>query len=140
MKKWLKRVPTPILVALVVLVLAVSGALAYSAWQGTASVVVKESLSVSAKSTSDGVFEDGVWTVEAYPGETKELDLRISNASDITIQATLTTTTPVVGVDVSPTSSTFWIGPEAYVDRTISADVSTSCSPGTYTFGIDISR
>lgn len=100
MKRFIRKrlfgVPAVLLVAVLVLVLAAGSAFAaYTVFMGNANVTVVEAFTIS-NTTGDGgeaytgPDTDAVWTVSLYPGETKTLNVLVSNASSAALPVSAT--------------------------------------------------
>lgn len=90
-KRW-RNIPVGIISAVLLVCLLVGGVLAaYTVWEGTAQVTVDECFTVSNTGGDSGeAFGTGHnWNVSLMPGESKTLNILVSNASSVTVDANL---------------------------------------------------
>jgi len=139
MKGFTKRrwhgIPLGIVAILLVLILSGIGVLAaFNVFMGNTNVTIVESITVTNTTGDDGESFTGTayagdWTVSVYPGETKILNVLVSNASpnDVIIGASLP-------VGLSGVTAT-WSGPTTVpgngsVTLTLTLVVDSDAGPG----------
>ena len=89
-KRW-HRIPVALVSAVLVLMLLAGGVLAaFNVFMGNANVTVVEAFTISNTGGDNneaytGPNDNAVWAVSLYPGETKFLNVLVSNASPITV-------------------------------------------------------
>ena len=95
---------------------------------------VYEAFTVSVVS-GDGTWDGGSWVVKAYPGETKTLVLKVSNAGSVALGATVST-------DSATVTGSGWYSVPALgsVDITFTWVVPTDAIPGLMNNHIYIQR
>lgn len=145
-KKWF-GIPVGILAVLMALVLVAGSAFAsYNVWMGNANVDVVESITVS-NTGNDGGEEftgsagDYAWDVSLYPGESRTLNVLVSNASSasLSIGVTFNSSHTALGVGSSGSGTVSVTGGGSEVlSLTVTAD--GDASPGSYTIFFKIER
>lgn len=152
-KRW-RHIPIGIITAvLVVCLLAGSAFAAYTAWTGTAEVIVSEAITVApplaAPGPNDGTWNKTLteWSVPLYPGESGNSYLSFYNASsvDITVTPSVVLSNCPAGGNNGEVTCTF--DAASYVVSagsnkpfTLTAAASVSSVPGNYTFKLTVER
>ena len=144
MKQFLKGrwrgIPVGVITAILAVCLLTGGVLAaYQVWTSTAAVTVQECFSVGVVS-GDGSYTSGTWTVSMYPGETKSLVVRVTNASSVTLPITLTATEGYASIDAAWAPASGSVPASSYYDFTLTVTATASAVPQDYTVSLDISR
>ena len=142
-KRWL-GIPVVLLVAVLVLVLAAGSAFAaHTVFMGNATATVVEAITVTNTGGDGGEAFTGpsnnaVWAVSLYPGETKTLNVLVTNASSAALPIS-TTGTGGEGVTAG------WTGPTTVpasgsITLTLTMTADADASPGARTVFFAIAR
>jgi hypothetical protein len=141
-KRW-PRIPVGILTVAFAICLLTGGVVAaYQVWSGTATVTVHECFSVSCVG-GDGYYDSGTrtWTVSMYPGETKSLTLRVTNAASVAIPITLTATEGYTSIDAAWAPAGGSVPANSYYDFILTVTATAGAVPELdYTIPLTISR
>jgi len=141
-KRW-HSIPVGLVAVLLALALVGGGVAAgFSVWTGTADVTVTECFTVSNLGGDDGDFEGtpSVWTVSMKPGESKTLDVRVSNSSSAALPITLTAVEAYASISATWLPSSGTIAGGSYYDFTLTVTAAGDATPGTYTVNLGITR
>lgn len=116
---------------------------AYNVFMGNANVTVVESITI-ANTTGDGgeaytgSNDNAVWAVSLYPGETKTLNVLVSNASSVSM-AISTTGVGNEGVTAGWTGATT-VPANGSITLTLTVTANADAYPGTRTIFFAIDR
>lgn len=142
-KRW-HSIPVGILSAvLAVCLLAGSAfAVAYPFWGGKAEVTVAECMTVSNLSGDQGDFDpaNNTWTVTMYPGESKILYVRVSNASSAELPVSLGAAVSNPGVNALWSGGANTIAGKSSLDFTLTVTATGDAGPRGYTVYLSITR
>jgi uncharacterized membrane protein len=144
-KKWL-GIPVVGIIAVLLALSVVGGIMAYTTLTATSNIAVNEPITISCTG-GDGSYTQtgsiGTWTVSMYAGESRTLDLQITNAANAAVPVTVTESDNGGG-NVTMTSTQGglinFLGAGAVSDIfTINASPSATPSTG-YVFTLTFSR
>ena len=150
MKKFFKKrwhsIPIGLLAGILsVCLVAGSVFAAYTVWEGNAKVTVKEAFTIE-NTTGDngeeftGNVGDYVWNVSLYPGQSKSLNVLVSNATPNALPIGVTNTV------LAGTGKAIWTDKDTVPGdgsevMTLTVTVDEDAPPGgPYSFNLDISR
>lgn len=134
-KRW-HRIPIGIASIVLALMLVGGGVLAgYLLQNGNAEVTVDESITITNVGGDNGNFDGaGTWAVTLYPGQSKHLDVLVSNASpvDVLIGATAPVAADVTAAGISAVwSGAGWVSANSSITLTLTVTAAGDISPTT---------
>ena len=145
MKRFLKKrwLSIPVIVVLLLLLAAGSVFAAFNVFMGNANVDVGEAFTISNTTGDDGEqftgpSNDAVWEVSLYPGESKSLNVLVSNASSaaLAVSTTGTGNEEVTAAWAGPTN----VPANNSIVLTLTVTVEDDAYPGTRIIYFEISR
>lgn len=140
-KRW-HSVPVGVLTGVLLFCLLAGSALAaYLFWSGSAKVTVAESMTVTNLGGDHGDFNaDNQWIVSMKPGETKILNVRVSNSSSAALTVTLTAVESYTNLDAAWSLASAVIAGGNYADFTLTVFANGSIAPSEYIIPLAITR
>ncbi|MDP3052257.1 MAG: hypothetical protein Q8N42_01995, partial [bacterium] len=140
-KRW-HGIPVSILTAVLLVCLLASSALAaYLFWNGSAKVTVTECMTVTNLGGDNGDFNaDNLWIISMKPGETKLLNVRVSNSSSVALTVNLSAVESYTNIDAAWSLASAVIAGGNYADFTLTVFANGSIVPGEYTIPLTITR
>ena len=141
--KWSTRVKSTIIAIVVTLVLVSTTYAIFWLWSGTVSLTVDEAILVEYDS-SDGAWNEPtkVWTVHAYPGETKEAKFNVTNVggSDLKVTGSLSSAAYLENVSAAWYPYDVCLKAGKHTEFTLKLDVGAEASVGTMEFTLGLGR